>query len=105
MIVRIIVPALLLAACSTTPMSLSDKPVALAIDSAKPPQALANCIAEAMTNASVQDEGSGHFLVVRSNNYGAIGRWDVYPAPNGSHAEWRRAGSLTTGGQAGQRCA
>jgi hypothetical protein len=101
----LIVASLLLAGCTTTPMGLTDKPVTLAIDSAKPPQALANCIAEEMANASVQDEGNGHYLVVRSNDFGAIGRWDVYPAPSGSRAEWRRAGSLTTGGQAGQRCA
>jgi hypothetical protein len=103
---RILIAAsFLLAGCATTPVNLSDRSPALTIDSAKRPQALANCIAEVMTNADVRDEGGGHYLVVRSNNFGAIGRWDVYPTANGSHAEWRRAGGLTTGGQAGRRCA
>lgn len=101
---RILLATLFLAACSTTPAALSDKSVTLSLDSAKPPRALASCIADHMTGANVRDEGNGHFEVVRSNDFGAIGRWDIYPASTGSHAEWRRAGTLTTGAQAGRTC-
>ncbi len=97
--------ALAVAACTTTPAALSDKPLTLSVDSAKAPRALANCIVDQTTSADLRDEGDNHFVVTRSNNFGAIGRWDIYPAGSGSKAEWRRAGSLTTGAAAGRRCA
>ncbi len=96
--------ATILPGCTTTAARITGNPVSLTIESAKTPQALANCLADTMTGANLRSDGT-HYWIVRENGYGTIGRWDVYPSGSGSRAEWRRVSGLTTGGGAGSKCA
>lgn len=85
----IVLFALLIAGCATTPAGLSQTRVEATVPSDKPAAAFATCVAESLAgNAELRSDGT-RYWVLRSVAGTPRHRWDFIPAGDGSIAELR----------------
>lgn len=97
----------LLAGCATTAAGLGRSDVEQVIDSDKPSQAFATCVAESLRwNVQLRNEGD-HYWVMRINGYGTpTVRWDFHPREGGgSRAELRTSIPVMGGDEKVRACA
>jgi len=101
----IIIAALALAGCATTPAGLSKTRVEKTIASAKPAAAFATCFAESLPGTPELRSLDGKYWVLIEVFGTPRHRWDFTPTANGSVAELRSTG--LAGAESGkvERCA
>lgn len=102
----VLIAAVMLTGCATTPAGLSGTRVEKVIESGKTPQSFATCVAESLAGeVQLRSEGE-HYWVLRIVYGVPRHRWDFTARPSGgSKAELRSTGLTGAGADKVQSCA
>lgn len=102
---KITILAVCLSGCATSPAGLYATRIEKVIESPKPPNAFAICVAEVLGGDTELRSDGSHYWVMRNVAGVPRHRWDFTPQPNGSKAELRSTGIVGAGADKVQSCA
>jgi hypothetical protein len=100
----LLIAALALSGCATTPAGLASTEVKKTVASAKPAKEFALCVAENLPGATLRDDGTRYWVLMDVFGVPRF-RWDFIPTESGSIAEARSTAIGNSGAKDAEKCA